>query len=565
MPLRRLASLERKKIEDEYREVVAQIKDLEALLRSPKKVRQVASEELLVVKQAFGEARRTRIVQLGKGETRATKLTTTDLVPEHGVWVMVSPTGQLCRTPDEKIPRLSGDDTTSELVLANSRDTVYLVATNGETAAIPVHTLPEAVKPSDGVPFRKASALSDGHELAGAFSLPGKGDRAEDSYLITITRQGMVKKSALSELPGPAAQAFTLMRVNAGDRLGCIRLTNGKADLLLVSSSGAAIRFNEEEIRPMGLVAGGVMGIKLAEQDQVVGAEVMPGRGEVLLVASDATAKRVAVDQFPRQARYGQGVIAWKLPGGVHVAGIAVGRTSSRVILRLAIGAPRPVRFEESPLQGRPARGRRLFELKPKEEITGLVTPRETDRSLNGKVTIDGKLGSRPARNRSLTPAKVSTGEKPRPTTNRSRKASAEKAADKEKPAPRAIRTAAAGPAKASPTPSAEKPPAQKPVKGKASVTTKTTGSRQSTAKAPPSRRSGSSRSSGTAEPAAKTPRGGGTGKSKPASSKKPASPKPAAQAPRNRGSGSAKTYEGGRTPPQGNRSNRSRSSKTER
>ncbi|HLE14110.1 MAG TPA: DNA gyrase subunit A [Anaerolineales bacterium] len=413
MPLRRLASLERKKIEDEYREVVAQIKELETLLRSQRKMRQVASGELLAIKQVYGEPRRTRIVQLGKGETRATKLTTTDLVPEHAVWVMVSPTGLVSRTADEKLPRLSGGEAATNLVLANSRDTVYLAATNGETAAIPVHTLPEMAKPSEGVPFQRVSALTDRHDLAAVFTLPGKDDRAGDWFLVTFTRQGMVKKSLLSDLPGPSAQTFTLVRVNQGDRLGWVHMTDGEADVLLVSASGMAIRFNEEEIRPMGLVAGGVIGIKLPNKEELVGAEVIPARGEVFLAASDATAKRVTVDQFPRQGRNGQGVIAWKLPGGVRVAGFAIGKAASRAVLCLMIAAPKSVRFDEAPQQGRSARGKRLFELKSKDEVTSLVVPREAARPPNVKASGDGEPAPKAVRGRSSVPVKASTEKKP--------------------------------------------------------------------------------------------------------------------------------------------------------
>jgi DNA gyrase subunit A len=172
MPLRRLAALERKKIEDEYKEILAQIKDLEALLRSPKKMRQLAAEELLTAKETFGDQRRTQIVHLGEGETKAAFLTTTDLVPEQSVWVMVSLEGLISCTADEKLPRLSGRDIATYLVSAKTRDTLFLVAENGEAAAIPMHVLPQVEKPSEGIPFHKASPLTNRHNLAAIFTLP---------------------------------------------------------------------------------------------------------------------------------------------------------------------------------------------------------------------------------------------------------------------------------------------------------------------------------------------------------------------------------------------------------
>lgn len=390
MPLRRLAALERKKIEDEYKEVQATIKNLEALLRSSRKMRQVVAEELVSVRETFADARRTRIVHLGEGEKPTALLTTTDMVVEQNVWVMVSDEGLICRTADEKAPRLSGREVANILVTANTRDTLYLVAENGEAAAIPMHVLPVAVRPNEGLPTHKVSPLADGQKLAAAFALPGREERADGWYVFTATRQGMVKKSPISELPGPSAQRFTLVKVNSGDSLGWVHLTNGKANILLATLGGMAICFSEEEVRPMGLVAAGVMSIKLQPQDQVVAAEPLPPRGEVLVVASDGTAKRLAAPLFPRQGRYGQGVIIWKLPGGVRLVGMLAGKSTSRATLLISGLAPKSIRSDEAPLQTRASRGRRIMELRPANRILGLVLPREIPRPVR-------QGGSKPA------------------------------------------------------------------------------------------------------------------------------------------------------------------------
>jgi DNA gyrase subunit A len=543
MQLRRLASLERKKIEDEYRQVVAQIKELEALLRSPRKMRQVASEELQAIKQAYGEPRRTRIVQLGKGESRATKLTTTDLVPDHGMWVMVTPNGLVSRTADEQLPRLSGGEAAANLVQANSRDTVYLVAANGEAAAIPVHTLPEALRPVEGVPFEQVSALSPAHELAAVFTLPGREERPKGWFLLTATRLGMVKKSSLADLPGPAAQTFTLVKVNPGDRLDWVRLTDSKAELLLVSAAGMAIRFSEEEIRPMGLVAAGVIGIKLQKGDELAGAELLPARGEVLLVASDATAKRLSLDQFPRQGRYGQGVIAWKLPAGVRVAGFAVGKATTRVILTLASGATKPVRFDEVPAQGRVARGRRLFEPKAKEAVTGLVVVREPARPLDGKVS-SGERAVKATRSRSTRAAGATGGGRPAPKTARRHGSGQAAASPKTKPATketpgRGTTKRTLSKDKPEPKASRGKPTGSAKAAGGGKAAPKTTGSRTSSA-AKPAGGDKASPKPARAKPATKN--------------RTTAIGKPAVTTPRSRASATAKTPAGGKPAPQSRR-----------
>ncbi len=386
MPLRRLAALERKKIEDEYKETLAQIKRLEALLHSPKKMRQLAAEELQTVKEIFADQRRTQIVHLGQGETKAALLTTTDLVPEHTVWVMVSPEGFVSSTADEKLPRLSGRDIATHLVSARTRDTLFLVADNGEATAIPMHVLPQVEKPSEGLPFHKLSPLTARHSLAAIFTLPQREERAGDWFILTASQQGMVKKTFLSELPGATAQIFTLVKINQGDRLGWIYLSDGRMPVLMVTQQGMAIRFSQEEVRPMGLVAAGVMGIRLQGKDKVIGTELTPARGEVFLIASDGTAKRVSLAQFPKQGRYGQGVIVWRLPRGVEVVGIAIGKGTTRATIYLTELAPKSVRLDEAPQQGRGARGKAILDLKATDRVVGVGLPRELPRPASGKT-----------------------------------------------------------------------------------------------------------------------------------------------------------------------------------
>lgn len=151
----------------------------------------------------------------------------------------------------------------------------------------------------------------------------------------------------------------------------------------------------------MGLVAAGVMGIKLQGKDRVIGVELTPARGEVFLVASDGTAKRVALAQFPKQGRYGQGVIAWKLPRGVQVAGMAIGKGTTRATIYLAGLAPKSIRLDEAPQQGRAARGKAILEVKPTDRVVGLGLPRELPRPIGEKTTPGGKTESKTRQPRS--------------------------------------------------------------------------------------------------------------------------------------------------------------------
>jgi DNA gyrase subunit A len=375
MQLRRLAALERKKIETEFKETMVLIKELESLLKSPKKMRGVAAEELLKVKTAYGDRRRTQIVSLKGRKAKKAPLTAAELVKEQVVWIGMTADGTLARTHDDRPPRLSGSDAPKLLVKANATDTLYLVSERGLAAAVAVHTLPEAEKLSDGNPFNKQSPLQADELPVAAFALPGrKSDLAGEVCIVTVTRGGMVKKSLAGDLPGPSAQTFKLAIVNDGDRLGWAALTDGKKELLLASAQGMAIRFAEEEVRSMGLAAAGVNGIKLGVGDEVIGLQILPVEGEIFLLASDGKAKRVEQKDFPAQGRYGKGVIAWELPARVLLAGLAAGKKNDIITLHLAKAAPKMTRLDAAPLRKRSAvRGDAVVEVKAGDAVLGIT------------------------------------------------------------------------------------------------------------------------------------------------------------------------------------------------
>jgi DNA gyrase subunit A len=374
MQLRRLAGLERKKIETEYKEITILIKSLEALLKSPELMRETVSSELLRLREAYADKRRTQIVNLKAGKQKKSVLTTTQLLPDQVVWVGMSADGLLSRTHDEKPPRLSGSDAPRLLVRANSTDTLYLASAKGLAAAVAIHTLPEAEKLSDGTPFNKVAPLKEADRPVVAFALPKRSTLPEETCVLTVTRGGMLKKSLVSELPGPSSQTFYLCKVNEGDALGWVALTDGKKELLLATSLGMAIRFSEEDIRPMGLVAAGVNGVKLGIGDEVIGSEILPAEGEIFVVASDGKAKRIDQKEFPVQGRYGRGVILWDLPLGTKLAGLIAGKGTHVITLHLLKAAPKMTRLDEAGLKKRAAtRGDTVVEVKPGDSVLGVT------------------------------------------------------------------------------------------------------------------------------------------------------------------------------------------------
>ena len=393
MQLRRLAALERKKIDTEYKEVTATIKELTTLLKSPKLMRRVVADELLKVKAAYGDRRRTQIVNLKQGGKSTGALTTRDLLPQQTVWIGVTDDGLVSRTHDDKQPKHSGNDAPRFLVKASTTDTIYFVSKLGKAAAIAAHLIPEADKLSQGSMYYKVSPLTETDPLVAVFSLPAsKSALGAETCVLTATRFGMVKKSLISELPGPSSQTFTLARVNEGDRLGWVGLTDGKKkDILLVVASGMAIRFKEDDVRPMGLVAAGVNGIKLEDKDEVVGMEVLPAEGEIFLLASDGKAKRVDEKEFPKQGRYGKGVVAWDLPNKVTLTAVASGKPNHVATIHMSKGAAKSARLDLAAVRKRAStKGDLVVEVKPGETITGLAVGWTVERfvtsSLKGKT-----------------------------------------------------------------------------------------------------------------------------------------------------------------------------------
>ncbi len=374
MPLRRLAGLERKKIEDEYKEVSKRIKELQSLLRSPKMMRGVVIDELKTVREKYADPRRTQIIQMDEGETALNLLTTADVMPEEKVWVAISKDNHIARTNMDKSFRQWGVDAPKLILHTTTHQTIYLVAENGEAAALHVHALPIADEPEKGPVISAVTPFTSGHRLKAIFSAP-MDTGEDDGYVISVSRLGMVKRSLLSDLPAPSANLFTLVKVNEGDSFCSLIFTRGNEDVLIATREGMGIRFSEEDARPMGLVAAGVGGIKLKGEDEVVGAGVASRKGEVLLVTNRGRAKRINSDQFPTQGRYGYGVIAWKLEEDEFVVGMMVGLLTHNGVLHFKEAASRLIHVTDAPSGSRMSRGNAVIEVKKKDAILEMTVP----------------------------------------------------------------------------------------------------------------------------------------------------------------------------------------------
>jgi DNA gyrase subunit A len=306
MPLRRLSALERQKIETEYKEILQQIKYLEGLLKSRKKILEVIKEELAELKTKYGSPRRTMIIDEPVGKDQL--ITAGDLVPAEEVIATVTQNGRVCCWPAEQgLEPAKGAQKDPLIVItpANTRHTLYLFTVDGRAVIIPMHQVPKGEAPGDGPSLSEFSA-GPARGIVAGLALPKE---SSTGYLFLVSRQGRVKRITLSDLAEVRGNEAVVMGMEAGDRLATAFITTGEGEVMLVTARGQGIRFGEEEVRAMGLPAAGVLGIKLANGDEVVGGGPFRAKAELALVTEKGLGKRTDLAQFPKQGRYGQGVI----------------------------------------------------------------------------------------------------------------------------------------------------------------------------------------------------------------------------------------------------------------
>jgi DNA gyrase subunit A len=373
MPLKRLSALERRKIDEELKEKRKLIRKLTSLLKSPTKIRTVIRDELTTIKETYNDPRRTQIV---KGE--ASLVTSDDLIPDENVWIALTRSGNIGYVADEgKPPYIYSrvKDPPQAMLAASTRDTLYLFTTDGQAIAYPTHQLPEGAAWEDqGAHVADLTALTRRQTIVAALAVPPQAA----GFLFLATRNGSVKRVGLEDLPGIGTDPFVVMGISDNDALGWVELTSGKDEVILVTYEGQGIRFQEEEVRTMGLPAGGVMGIKLGgKADHVRAMAVAQSRSDLFAIAEDGRAKRTPLTDYPTQGRYGKGVIAMRFAkGGMGIAGAAVAKSRDQIVLVTEKDASKTVRASSAPRSGRSAQGDEVIALRGNDRVSHVCFPR---------------------------------------------------------------------------------------------------------------------------------------------------------------------------------------------
>jgi DNA gyrase subunit A len=316
MRLRTLVGLERKKIEDEYAELIKTIAELQDILRSPRRIAQIVKTEALDVKKRFGDERRTSI------EPAEDELSIEQITPNIDVVVTYTVGGYIKRVSVDTfrtqsrggrgvtgISNLKREDVVRNFFVTKTHDHVLFFTNKGRVYRLRGYEIPDTTRQARGTALVNLLTLPPGEEVTAAFPI----DRFEgEKYLVMVTKHGVIKKTKLEGFANVRRNGLIAINLDEGDELLAVDLSNGSRDIILASTHGMAVHFNEKDVRPMGRVARGVKAMTLDKGDTVIAMDVIEdNRREVLLVTSLAFGKRTPIDEYRHTSRGGKGVKAF--------------------------------------------------------------------------------------------------------------------------------------------------------------------------------------------------------------------------------------------------------------
>lgn len=312
MQLRRLAALERKKIEDELAETKKLIKYLETLLKSPKKILGVIQEELGDLKKRFGDARRTLIA--AESDEQQTEFKEEDLVQAQPILVSLTQRGSISRVALSSVRRTASgsksvqtreEDAVQYLFPSNTHDTLLFFTNRGKVYPLKAHQAPDVERQPKGMPLNSILSFEQGERVTSAVAVP---DFTAAEFLTMATTRGKIKRTPLAEFDGVRSSGIAVLNLGEGDDLGWAWLTHGDGELIFVTEQGQAMRFKEETVPVQGRTAGGVVGIKLNEGDKVASMDFVQPDGFLLLVTQKGFGKRAPIKEYPVQGRATKGL-----------------------------------------------------------------------------------------------------------------------------------------------------------------------------------------------------------------------------------------------------------------
>lgn len=374
--LHRLTGLEKDKIHDEYQKLVELIKDLIEILSNPDKLHQVIREELVDIKERFNDERRTVIID------SKLDLTHEDLIEEEDLVVTLSRAGYVkSQSLDSYQSQKRGgkgkiatsvrdEDFVKRLLVAHSHDTILCFSTEGKVYWMKTYQVPQAGRTARGRPINNILPLEKDEHIS--FILPVK-QYDDDHFVFMATAQGTVKKVPLTEFSRPRSNGKIALELVDGDRLIGVDITDGQRDIMMISSAGKAIRFKEEDVRPMGRTARGVRGIKLQEGQTLISLIIPDDQCTILTATENGYGQRTALDAYRPIGRGGQGVQAIQVnERNGKVVGACQVRDDDEALLITTKGTMVRIAVGDISVIGRNTQGVRLIRLSEGEKLVGV-------------------------------------------------------------------------------------------------------------------------------------------------------------------------------------------------
>ncbi|MGB3987263.1 MAG: DNA gyrase subunit A [Bacillota bacterium] len=378
MRLQRLTGLERRKIEDELKDIMNLIKELKGILADEQKVLQIIKDELSEIKETFGDDRRTRIT------AGSSDFDVEDLIAEEDIAVTLTHQGYIKRMPlnTYKSQRRGGrgitatnpkeEDFVEHLFIATTLNYILFFTDKGRVYSLKAYEIPEASRQARGTAIVNLIPLMPDETIRAVIPIR---TFAPDKYLLMATRRGIVKKTALEEFDTKRKTGLLAIRLDPDDDLVSVKRTTGNQEIIIVTAQGLALRFSEEDVRPMGRSARGVIGIRLGDGDTVIGMDVVREDRDLLVVTENGYGKRTPLNQYRTYAsRGGRGVKAITLTDktGLAVA-IKVLEGDDELMCISAEGVVIRMDAADISQQGRGAQGVRVMRLDPEDKVVSIA------------------------------------------------------------------------------------------------------------------------------------------------------------------------------------------------
>ncbi len=378
MRLQRLTQLERHKIVEEHEQVLALIEELKGILASDAKLMGIIRKDLLEVKEQYGDARRTEIL------TETTELTIEDLLADEEMVVTITRSGYIKRTHVEayRSQRRGGkgvtgmetkeEDIVEDLFIASTHSYLLFFTNLGKVHWLKIHEIPEGGRQAKGKAMVNLLSLGDGEAVATC--VPVK-DFGTGGYIFFCTKEGKVKKTELEAYSHPRAGGIQAIGLEDGDTVITARRTDGTREVMIATKLGMAIRFSEDEVRPMGRGAAGVRGIEVDEGDEVIAGDVVQEGAQILTVTERGYGKRTPLEEYRLQGRAGKGIIDIKTGGrNGTVVGMLQVRTGADLLVITTKGKIIRMHADDVSSQGRNTMGVRIIDLDADDKVGSIAS-----------------------------------------------------------------------------------------------------------------------------------------------------------------------------------------------